>query len=87
MERLCGFSITYILYHGPTAVRMETLSSSWPAASFLMFRILSMPDEKSDALSSSQQRQSALSRWDNEGGAGPYSSRADVGGRAGVGPG
>jgi hypothetical protein len=31
-----------------------------------------MPDEKSDALSSPQQRQSALSRWDNEGGAGPY---------------
>ena len=34
-----------------------------------------MPDEKSDALSSSQQRQSALSRWDNEGGAGPYGSQ------------
>jgi hypothetical protein len=35
---------------------METLSCSWPAASFLIFRILSMPDEKSDALSSAQQR-------------------------------
>ena len=34
-----------------------------------------MPDEKTDALSSSQQRQSALSRWDNEGGAGPYGSQ------------
>jgi len=34
-----------------------------------------MPDEKSDALSSSQQRQSALSRWDNEGGAGPDGSQ------------
>ena len=34
-----------------------------------------MPDEKSEALSSSQQRQSALSRWDNEGGAGPYGSQ------------
>jgi hypothetical protein len=30
-----------------------------------------MPDKKSDALSSAQQRQSALSRWDNESGAGP----------------
>ena len=34
-----------------------------------------MPDKKSDALSSWQQRQSALSRWDNEGGAGPYGSQ------------
>jgi hypothetical protein len=34
-----------------------------------------MPDENSDALSSLQQRQSALSRWDNEGGAGPYGSQ------------
>jgi hypothetical protein len=34
-----------------------------------------MPDEKSDALSSTQQRQSALSRWDNEGGAGPHGSQ------------
>ena len=37
--------------------------------------VLSMPDEKSEALSSSQLRQSALSRWDNEGGAGPYGSQ------------
>ena len=37
-----------------------------------------MTDEKSDALSSSQQRQSALSRWDNEGGAGPHGSREHV---------
>ena len=34
-----------------------------------------MPDEKSDALTSSQQRQNALSRWDSEGGAGPYGSQ------------
>jgi len=34
-----------------------------------------MTSKKSQALSSSQQRQSALSRWDNEGGAGPYGSQ------------
>ncbi len=37
-----------------------------------------MPDEKSDALISSQQRQSALSRWDSEGGAGPDGSQKDT---------
>ena len=30
-----------------------------------------MPDLKPDSLDPSQQRQAALSRWDNEGGAGP----------------
>jgi hypothetical protein len=30
-----------------------------------------MPDRKPDCLDPSQQRQMALSRWDNEGGAGP----------------
>lgn len=30
-----------------------------------------MPDEKPDLSGPSQQRQTALSRWDNEGGAGP----------------
>ena len=30
-----------------------------------------MPDKKSDLSGSSEQRQMALSRWDNEGGAGP----------------
>jgi hypothetical protein len=30
-----------------------------------------MPDKKSDSSDSSDQRQMALSRWDNEGGAGP----------------
>jgi hypothetical protein len=30
-----------------------------------------MPDKKSDSVGLSQQRQRALSRWDNEGGAGP----------------
>jgi hypothetical protein len=40
-----------------------------------MFRIRSMTDENSNALSSAQQRQSALSRWDNEGGAGPRGSQ------------
>ncbi len=30
-----------------------------------------MPDRKPDVLDPSQQRQMALSRWDNEGGAGP----------------
>ena len=37
-----------------------------------------MPDEKSDALISSQQRQRALSRWDSEGGAGPDGSQKDT---------
>src|SRR5665213_4051342 len=31
-----------------------------------------MSDLKPDSLDPSQQRQAALSRWDNEGGAGPY---------------
>lgn len=31
-----------------------------------------MPDLKPDSLDPSQQRQAALSRWDSEGGAGPY---------------
>jgi hypothetical protein len=31
-----------------------------------------MSDLKPDSLTSSQQREIALSRWDNEGGAGPY---------------
>jgi hypothetical protein len=30
-----------------------------------------MPDKKQDSAASSRQRQMALSRWDNEGGAGP----------------
>jgi len=34
-----------------------------------------MLDEKSNLLSPAQQRQKALSRWDNEGGAGPKSSQ------------
>lgn len=33
-----------------------------------------MPTEKSESMSSSELRQQALSRWDNEGGAGPNSA-------------
>lgn len=35
-----------------------------------------MPDERFEPLSSAQQRENALSRWDNEGGAGPHGSQA-----------
>ena len=34
-----------------------------------------MPDEKPNLLSPAQERQKALSRWDNEGGAGPQGSQ------------
>ena len=34
-----------------------------------------MPDEKPNLLSTAQERQNALSRWDNEGGAGPQGSQ------------
>ena len=34
-----------------------------------------MPDEKPNLLSPAQERQNALSRWDNEGGAGPQGSQ------------
>jgi hypothetical protein len=34
-----------------------------------------MPDEKLNLLSPAQERQNALSRWDNEGGAGPQGSQ------------
>ncbi|HEV2037459.1 MAG TPA: hypothetical protein VGQ96_02545 [Candidatus Eremiobacteraceae bacterium] len=34
-----------------------------------------MPDRKPDFIDASQQRQKALSRWDNEGGAGPRGPR------------
>ena len=34
-----------------------------------------MPDRKPDFIDASQQRQKALSRWDNEGGAGPRDPR------------
>ena len=34
-----------------------------------------MPDRKPDFIDASQQRQMALSRWDNEGGAGPSRSQ------------
>ncbi len=34
-----------------------------------------MPDKKPDSLDPSQQRQLALSRWDNEGGASPHRPR------------
>ena len=36
-----------------------------------------MPDKKSDSFDSSEQRQMALSRWDNEGGAGPCGPQKD----------
>ena len=34
-----------------------------------------MPDERPNLLSPAQERQNALSRWDNEGGAGPQGSQ------------
>ena len=37
-----------------------------------------MPDSKQDSIDHSQQRQRALSRWDNEGGAGPLGPQKGV---------
>jgi hypothetical protein len=37
-----------------------------------------MPDKKPDSAASSRQRQMALSRWDNEGGAGPRGPQGEL---------
>ena len=37
-----------------------------------------MPDKKPDSAASSRQRQMALSRWDNEGGAGPGGPQGEL---------